>query len=136
MTDLNQIIISGNIVHDIGEKDVQVVGNTTKLTVTIANNRNVKVNGEWKTKGNFYDVILWGKLADNLKKFLVKGKGIAVVGTLDQDRWEKDGQKKSKDYITAKEIKLLGGKAEDSADATSKNNDLGFPEDLPEEPQF
>lgn len=136
MTDLNQIIISGNIVHNIGEKDVQVVGNTTKLTVTIANNRNVKVNGEWKTKGNFYDVILWGKLADNLKKFLVKGKGIAVVGTLDQDRWEKDGQKKSKDYITAKEIKLLGGKAEDSADATSNNNDLGFPEDLPEEPQF
>lgn len=136
MTDLNQIIISGNIVHNIGEKDVQVVGNTTKLTVTIANNRNVKVNGEWKTKGNFYDVILWGKLADNLKKFLVKGKGIAVVGTLDQDHWEKDGQKKSKDYITAKEIKLLGGKAEDSADATSKNNDLGFPEDLPDEPQF
>lgn len=128
MTDLNQIIISGNICHDIGERDIQKVGETTKLTVSIATNKSVKQNGEWKNKASFFDVVLWGRLADNLKPYLVKGKSIAVVGTLDQDKWEKDGQKKTKVYITADSIKLLGGKEEKSA---TPNNDLGFPEDIP-----
>lgn len=128
MTDLNKVIISGNVVHDIGEKDIQKVGESTKLTITIATNKSVKSNGEWKNKASFFDVVLWGKLADNLKPYLVKGKGVAVVGTLDQDRWEKDGQKKTKDYITADELKLLGGKAESHA---QPSNDLGFPEDIP-----
>ena len=138
MTDLNNVIISGNMVHDIGERDIVKVGETTKLTITIANNKSVKTNGEWKNKASFYDVVLWGKLADNLKPYLVKGKGLAIVGTLDQDRWEKDGQKKSKDYITAKEVKLLGGRVEDtSANAQTGNNELGFKEDIPyEEPEF
>jgi single-strand DNA-binding protein len=132
MTDLNKVIISGNVVHDIGERDSQKVGETTKLTITIATNKSVKTNGEWKNKASFFDVVLWGKLADNLRPYLVKGKGVAVVGTLDQDRWEKDGQKKSKDYITADQIKLLGGKADDESHAQQNtNNELGFPEDIP-----
>ncbi len=142
MTDLNQIIISGNICYDIGERDIRKVGETTKLTVSIATNKSVKQNGEWKNKASFFDVVLWGKLADNLQKYLVKGKGVVVVGTLDQDKWEKDGQKKSKIYITASGIKLLGGKA-DNANADNNeshaqgNNDLGFKEDIPyEEPTF
>lgn len=138
MTDLNNVIISGNVVHDIGERDVVKVGETTKLTVTIATNKSVKTNGEWKNKASFFDVVLWGKLADNLRPYLVKGKGVAVVGTLDQDRWEKDGQKKSKDYITASALKLLGGKADaESANAQKANNE-GFPEDIPyeDEPAF
>jgi single-strand DNA-binding protein len=138
MTDLNEVFITGNVVHDIGEKDVVKIGETTKLTITIATNKSVKTNGEWKNKASFFDVVLWGKLADNLKPYLVKGKGVAVVGTLDQDRWEKDGQKKSKDYITASAVKLLGGKADnESANAQQKgNNELGFPEDIPGDPVF
>ena len=138
MTDLNNVILSGYLAHDIGEKDLMKVGETTKLTITIASNRSEKSNGEWKNVASFFDVVLWGKLADNLKPYLVKGKGIAVVGQLKQDRWEKDGQKKSKIYVVADSIKLLGGKSEDmSADAQKGNNDLGFKEDIPySEPEF
>lgn len=141
MTDLNHVILTGNIVHDIGERDKAKVGETTKLTVTIANNRSVKVNGEWKNTAYFFDIEMWGKLADNLEKYLVKGKGIAVDGYLKVDHWEKDGQKKSKTYIVADTVKLLGGKADDSetnANASAnaqkttntEQNDLGFKEDI------
>ena len=135
MTDLNNVIISGNMVHDIEEKDIVKIGETTKLTISIATNKSIKSNGEWKNKASYFDVVLGGKLADNLKPYLVKGKGLVVVGTLDQDRWEKDGQKRSKDYITASEIKLLGGKVDTGANAQG-NNSLGFPEDIPGEPEF
>ena len=140
MTDLNQIIVSGNMVHDIGERDIQKLGETTKLTITIANNKSVKQNGEWTTKANFFDIVLWGKMADSLKPYLVKGKSLAIVGRLDQDRWEKDGKKGSKVYITADSIKLLGGREENvdkPAMPQKEQNDLGFKEDIPyEEPEF
>ena len=47
-----------------------------------------------------------------MKQYLVKGKQIAVVGHLKQDRWEKDGQKFSKVSIVAEEVQLLGGKGD------------------------
>lgn len=132
MTDLNTVIITGNVVHDIGEKDLRKVGETTKLSITIATNKSVKSNGEWKNKASFFEVVLWGRLADNLKPYLVKGKSVAIVGTLDQDTWEKEGQKQSKIYITANELKLLGGKADNSKSAnTQQANELGLPEDIP-----
>ena len=140
MTDLNSVFLTGNVVHNIGEKDIVKIGETTKLTITIANNQSIKTNGEWKTVGNFFEVVMWGKLADNLKPYIVKGKGLAVVGTLKQDRWEKDGKKGSKIYIVADSVKLLGGKADNDSHAQG-NNDLGFPEDIPydnkaPEPEF
>lgn len=131
MTDLNHIILTGNIVHDIGERDRQKVGETTKLKVTIAVNRSQKVNGEYKNVAFFFDVEVWGKLADNLEKYLVKGKSIAVDGYLKQDRWEKDGQKQSRICIVAETLKLLGGKSDNEsprADA-QKTDTEGFPED-------
>lgn len=133
MTDLNTVIITGNVVHDIGEKDLRKVGETTKLSITIATNKSVKSNGEWKNKASFFEVVLWGRLADNLRPYLVKGKSVAIVGTLDQDTWEKEGQKQSKIYITANELKLLGGKADNSKSANTRQatNELGFPEDIP-----
>lgn len=132
MTDLNHVVLTGNIVHDIGEKDKVKVGDTTKLTVAIANNQSVKVNDEWKNTAYFFDIVMWGKLADNLEKYLYKGKGIAVDGHLKVDTWEKDGQKKSKTLIVADTVKLLGGKADDSANARNsapEQGDLGFKED-------
>lgn len=132
MTDLNSIVITGNLAHAVGEREVQKVGETTKLTITIASNQSVKVNGEWKNEPSFFDVVMWGKLADNLKPYLTKGKGVGISGHLKQDRWEKDGQKKSKIYIVADNVKLLGGKA-DGAVATSENTKTetsDFPEDI------
>ena len=55
-------------------------------------------------------------------------------------RWEKEGKKGSKIYITADSIKLLGGREENVDKPAMPDNDLGFPEDIPyeqkEEPTF
>ena len=36
----------------------------------------------------------------------------AVTGSLAQDRWEQDGQKRSKVYVKAQRVDFIGGKAE------------------------
>ena len=135
MQNINSVVLEGNVVRDIGEKDFGYVGGengVAKLTVTIAVNRNVKKNGEWVDEPSFFDVILWGKTAENLKPYLVKGKGIMVQGSLVQDRWEKDGQKKSRIYVNSDVVRLSGGgkeKSETTESAKPEGNNGGFPED-------
>jgi len=43
-----------------------------------------------------------------LSKYLLKGRQVAVQGELRQDRWEKDGQQRSKVVIVANNIRPLG----------------------------
>lgn len=134
MQDINSVVVTGNVTKDINERSFGYVGGDkgiAKLTVSIAVNRSQKVNGEWTDVPSFFDVVIWGKSAENLKKFLGKGKGICVEGELQQDRWEKDGQKFSKIYINAEVVKLCGGKGKDSS-----NDSASAASDFPEDPVF
>lgn len=134
MENINSIVVTGNVVRDPADKDIVKVGETYKMTVTIAVNRNVKTNGEWNSIPSFFDVVMWGKLAENVGKYMVKGKPIAVNGSLVQDRWEKDGEKKSRIYINAEHVQLLGGK--EQTGHTNQAENKGNTDDFPEDPVF
>ena len=110
MTDLNHVIEIGRLTRDISERDfAYTTGGTARLNLSIAVNRSEKRGGEWADKVSFFDVTVWGKPAENIKPYLHKGKQIAIDGYLDQQRWEKDGQKFSKVVIIADNVQLLGG---------------------------
>jgi single-strand DNA-binding protein len=110
MNDLNNINVIGRMTRDIGERDIAyTTGGTARLNISIAVNRSAKKNGAWTDSVSYFDVTVWGKTAENIKSYLHKGKQIAVDGYLDQQRWEKDGQKYSKVVIIANNVQLLGG---------------------------
>lgn len=114
MTDINHVILVGRVTRDCGsdERSFGYVGanGTARANVSIAVNRSRKdASGQWNEETSFFDVTIWGKTAENLKQYLVKGKQILVDGHLRQDRWEKDGQKFNKVYIIAENVQLLGG---------------------------
>jgi single-strand DNA-binding protein len=75
-------------------------------------NRKRKDNatGTWVEVASFFDVKAFGSQADNVAKYLQKGSQVAVAGTLEQQRWEKDGQKRSKVVIIADNVQFLGSK--------------------------
>lgn len=142
MTDLNHVVEIGRLTHDISERDFgYTTGGTARLNLSIAVNRSEKRGGEWADKVNFFDVTVWGKTAENIKPYLHKGKQIAVDGYLDQQRWEKDGQKFSKVVIIADSVQLLGGNENGQQSATQAQQPAGdyqsagsgddFPEDIP-----
>ena len=127
MTDLNHIVLIGRLTKDCGadERSFSYVGDgKAKAVVSLAVNRSVKKGDNWEDEVSYFDVTIWGKMAENLKPSLVKGKQICVEGYLKQDRWEKDGQKKSRININAEKVQLLGG-------GNNQQNDGGFPEDNP-----
>ena len=136
MADLNKVILIGRTTHEIDERSFgYTTGGTARLNISIAVNRREKRNGEWADRVSYFDVIIWGKPAENIKAYLHKGKQIAVDGYLDQQRWEKDGQKYSKVCIIADNVQLLGGKNEGAPQQAQGYNDAGsgddFPEDIP-----
>ena len=91
-------------------------------TLSIANNRVYTANGEKKTEVSYFDVEVWGVVAENCAKYLKKGRGVIVEGRLKQDRWEKDGKTQSRVRITANSVHFMPKKAEGGSGVKSDPN--------------
>lgn len=118
MTDLNHVVLIGRLTRDLGsdERDFGYLPNSqARANVSIAVNRSKKQGDEWIDEVSYFEVAIFGKTAENLKPYLLKGKQIAVDGHLKQDRWkDQQGNNKSKISIVAENVQLLGGKSEDT----------------------
>ena len=113
MTDINKVIVIGNLTRGVGEDERSfgyTANGTARASVSIAVNRSVKKGDNWEDEVSYIDVTIWGKTAENLKPYFVKGQRVTVEGHLKQDRWEKDGQKNSRVSIVADAVYLCGSK--------------------------
>lgn len=144
--DINHVVLIGRLTRDLGsdEKNFGYVGNgMARANVSIAVNRSKKNGDQWIDEVSYFDLTIWGKTAENLKPYLLKGKQIAVDGYLKQDRWkDHQGNNKSKISIVAENVQLLGGKSDGGQSSgaptfkpVENNSNSGeegdFPEDIP-----
>jgi single-strand DNA-binding protein len=109
MADINHVVLVGRLTRDAELK--YTAGGQAVCKFSIAINRRRKSGDQWVDEANFFDIVLWGRQGEALNQYLVKGKQIGVDGELRQDRWEQDGQNRSKVEIVANNIQLLGGGA-------------------------
>ncbi len=107
MKDTNVLVVTGRLTRDAEVKYTS--GGMAIGSFSIAVNRRTKKGDQWVEEASFFDVSLFGKSAEGLAQYLTKGKQVAVEGELRQDRWEQDGQPRSKVYISAINVQLLGG---------------------------
>lgn len=105
--DINQVILVGRVTRDAELK--YTASGTALCNFSLAVNRRAKQGEEWVDVASFFDLTLWDKTAENLKKYLVKGAQVVVQGELRQERWEKDGQKYSKVQVFPLNVQLVGG---------------------------
>jgi single-strand DNA-binding protein len=108
MADLNFVTIIGRLTRDAELKYTS--GGTAVCKFSIAVNRRRKAGDVWTDEASFFDVVLWGKPGEALNQYLGKGKQVGIDGELRQERWEKDGQNRSRVEIVANSVQLLGGK--------------------------
>jgi len=127
MKDFNQIALMGRITRDAELR--YTASGSPICNFALAFTTSKKKGDQWEDQANFIDLALFGKTAENLNKYLTKGTQVLVAGSLEQQRWEKDGQKQSKIAMHVDEIKLIGGKRE-SSDVPRPQ---GQPEDAPAE---
>ena len=107
MADLNHVSLIGRLTRD-AEYKVLPSGQAV-CNFSIAVNRRRKNGDSWEDEANYFDIVLWGKQADSLNRYLIKGKQIGIDGELRQDRWQQEGQNRSKVVISAINVQLLGG---------------------------
>ena len=106
MADVNHVVLIGRLTRD---SELRYTQNGTPIVkFSIAVNRRKKTGEEWVEEVSFFDVVFWGKMGESINQYLVKGKQVAVTGELRQNRWEQDGQPRSKVEIVANNLQLLG----------------------------
>lgn len=80
--------------------------NHAVCTFSIAVNRN-------KDIADFFAVRTWNATAENCARYLTKGSLVAVNGSMQNDSWEKDGQRHNITYLNAYTVKFLERKTKE-----------------------
>lgn len=123
MADLNNYSVIGRMTRDLDERAFAYTSNgKARLNISIAVNDGYGDN----QYTSYFDVVVWGKTAENIKPYLGKGKQICINGRLRQDRWESNGQKNSRVVIVAETVQLLGG--HDNGAGSGRNNQYTAPQ--------
>jgi single-strand DNA-binding protein len=113
MADINQVILIGRLTRDVELKYTNSGFAIANLSLAV--NRRVKRDDTWQDEGNFFNCVLIGKRAEALAQYLVKGKQLGIQGELRQNRWEQDGQPRSRVEIFINDIQLLGGRSSEQS---------------------
>lgn len=130
MNDLNKVMVIGRLTKD-AELTFMNSG-SAKLEFSIAFTTSKKSGNEWVDESNYLNgLAVWGKSAENLKPYLVRGTLVGIEGHLKMDSWEKDGQKHSLLKVVVDNVQLLS-RANNGAEKPSKPaTSEGFQEDIP-----
>ena len=107
MADINHVVLIGRLTRNA--ELISMSSGQAVCKFSIAVNRRKKNGEQWEDEPNFFDIIVWGKQGEALHQYLVKGKMVGIEGGLRQDRWQQDGQNRSKVEIVANYVQLIGG---------------------------
>jgi single-strand DNA-binding protein len=91
---MNKVILIGNLVKD---PEIQTTASGVSVCkFSVAINRPYKKDGETET--DFFNIVAWRGVADNVGKYLKKGNKCAVTGAMQNHSY--DAQDGTKRYIT------------------------------------
>lgn len=122
----NKVILMGNLTRDPEMK-------ITKSGMAVAN-FTLAINSKMKEteEVSYIDCVSFGKQADFVGKFLTKGIQVLVEGRLKQDRWEQDGQKRSRINVLSESISFTGPKRDNGGGSAGKVNEHQYAESYDE----
>ena len=121
---MNKFIVTGNITRDADLRYTQNDKAYSKFC--IANNEGYGDN----KKTNFFNCTLWGKSAENLNRFLVKGQKVLITGKIELGKYtDKEGIERTTVDINVDSfggVELIGNKVqqESETDNNDSNNDF------------
>ena len=82
-----------------------------------------KGTGERKERTEWHRLVIWGRRAEGLKDYLVKGTQLYVEGRLQTRQWEaKDGGKRSTTEVRVDNIEFVGGSRNTANQADTSND--------------
>ncbi len=115
MNNLNSVLLEGHLTRD---PELRYTSKGTAVcSFSIGCNRSYKQDEQRQQEVSFFDITTWSRLAEICAEYLVKGRGVRVVGRLKQERWEDDGQRRSKIAVIAEHVEFKPPRREEAESA-------------------
>lgn len=111
MGSVNKVILVGNLGRDAEVRYTQ--GGTAVATLNMATTEvwNDKASGQRQERTEWHRVVVWGKTAETLQEYLLRGRQIYVEGRLQTRQWDdRDGNKRYTTEVRADRVVLLSGR--------------------------
>lgn len=104
---MNKVFLIGNISTDIQLRYTQ--SNMAVATFNLAINRPKREDGT--QTADFISVVVWGKQAENIQKYLSKGSKLAIDGRIQTRNYDvQDGTKRYVTEVVAENVQFLDSK--------------------------
>lgn len=122
---LNTVALTGNLTKDPELRSTDGGTSVAKMRIAV-NARRKDQNGDWTDVANYFNVVAFGKQAENCAEYLSKGRPIAVQGKLEWREWETDdGQRREQVSVVADTIQFLASKS-DAPDQQKMEDSIPF----------
>ncbi|MCE2541931.1 MAG: single-stranded DNA-binding protein [Acidobacteria bacterium] len=111
MGSVNKVILVGNLGRDAEVRYTQ--GGTAVATLNMATTEvwNDRTSGQRQEKTEWHRVVVWGKQAETLSEYLLRGRQIYVEGRLQTRQWDdRDGNKRYTTEVRADRVVLLSSR--------------------------
>ena len=101
---MNKLFITGNLCND--PVSHQTGDGKDVCNFTVAVNRKKKIQGQ--PEADFFRVAAWGRLAEPCRKYLSKGRKVAVVGPVSVSTYQaQDGSTRANMEVFAEDVEFL-----------------------------
>jgi single-strand DNA-binding protein len=85
-------------------------------------------SGEQQRRTEWHNIVAWNKLAEICGEYLTKGKQVYIEGSIRSRQWEdQSGNKRTAYDIVAREMKMLGSKADSERSMAASPDRDSFP---------
>ncbi|MFZ4795716.1 MAG: single-stranded DNA-binding protein [Blastocatellia bacterium] len=112
MASFNKIIIVGHLGRDQETRYTPQGTAVSNFSLATSERRKDK-SGEQQDITTWFRVSLWGKQAENIGQYLLKGRQVYVEGRLRTEEYtDRDGNKRMSLEVSATDVQLLGSKGE------------------------
>lgn len=109
MGSVNKVILVGNLGRDAELRYTPGGAAVAKFSIATTEVWNDK-SGQRQERTEWHNIDLWGKQAESLSEYLVKGKQVYVEGRLQTDEYtDKEGAKRKSTKVRCDRVVLLGG---------------------------
>jgi single-strand DNA-binding protein len=106
----NKVQLIGNVGNDPEIKNLEGGKKLANLVIA-TNDRYTNDKGDKVEQTEWHRLIAWGKTAEIIEKYVVKGKEIAIEGKLTHRTYDdKNGEKRYVTEVVVTELLLLGDK--------------------------
>jgi len=125
MAGVNKVILIGNVgkidIHESGGRPPVV-----NLSLATSSKRKSGETGEQIEITEWHNVVAFGKLAEIIKAYVIKGSKVYIEGSLKTEKYEKDGITRYTTKIIANNMQMLSGKSDAAPSEHKQDNSIPY----------